>query len=278
MSKSPPPLKVPFLERREREFLYLHEVDALIAAMDKTRSPIRNSLLAILLFCQALQPIELCWLRWCDLDLSNNTLIVLRNRQKTSRCQPQLVVNLQPLSAIEIDFLQQLEVERTTDWLFASERKQRLSERSLHHIIQQAAKVADLPFLAHPYMLRRSGLYYRAALLLQPLGLSLGQCCLLWNWHQTNSTFSAQEQQEYYAIKRKTEENFWLALEKIKAFSGITANFNVIDYLLGAFMLFPGLAKIPSKYWLAPAKWHQVTVKQTLPKRLEAIKSHRRNY
>ncbi|MCG6138498.1 MAG: tyrosine-type recombinase/integrase [Nostoc sp. LLA-1] len=241
--------------------------------MNSTRSPIRNSLLAILLFCQALQPIELCWLRWCDLDLSNNTLIVLRNRQKISRCQPQLVVNLQPLSAIEIDFLQQLEVERTTDWLFASERKQRLSERSLHHIIQQAAKVADLPLMAHPYMLRRSGLYYRAALLLQPLGLSLGQCCLLWNWQQTNSTFSAHEQQQYYAIKRKTEEKFWLALEKIKAFSGITADFNVIDYLLGAFMLFPGLAKIPSNYWLAPAKWHQVTFKQTLPKRLRAIKS-----
>jgi type 1 fimbriae regulatory protein FimB len=273
VSKSLPPLKVPFLERREREFLYLHEIDALIAAMDRTRSPIRNSLLAILLFCQALQPIELCWLRWCDLDLSNNTLIVLRNRQKTSRCQPQLVVNLQPLSAIEIYFLQQLEAERTTDWLFASERKQRLSERSLHHIIQQAAKVADLPLMAHPYMLRRSGLYYRAALLLQPLGLSLGQCCLLWNWQQTNSAFSVHEQQEYYAIKRKTEEKFWLALEKIKAFSGITADFNVIDYLLGAFILFPGLAKIPSNYWLAPAKWHQVTVKQTLPKRLRAIKS-----
>ncbi len=122
---SVPPRKIPFLDRREREFLYLKELDALIAATQNTRSPIRNSAIALLLFCQALQPVELCWLRWCDVDLTSNTLMVLRNRQKTSRSQPQLVLSLQQLSAVEIDFLQKLEAERTTDWLFASERKQR---------------------------------------------------------------------------------------------------------------------------------------------------------
>jgi type 1 fimbriae regulatory protein FimB len=202
--------------------------------------------------------------------------MVIRNRQKTSRSQLQLIVNLQQLSAVEIDFLQKLESEHTTDWLFASERKQRLSERSLHHLIQQAGEIAGLPFPVHPYMLRRSGLYYRAALLLQPLGLSLRSCCLLWNWHETRSALSAAQEQEYYAIERKTEEAFLLALERIKAFSGITIQFNVIDYLLGAFMLFPGLKGIPSNYWLAPVNWHEPTVKQTLPKRLGAIKSNRR--
>jgi type 1 fimbriae regulatory protein FimB len=202
--------------------------------------------------------------------------MVIRNRQKTSRSQLQLIVNLQQLSAVEIDFLQQLEAEHTTDWLFASERKQRLSERSLHHLIQQAGEMAGLSFPVHPYMLRRSGLYYRAALLLQPLGLSLRQCCLLWNWHETSSAFSVSQEQEYYAVERKTEEAFLLALERIKAFSGITVQFNVIDYLLGAFMLFPGLEGVPQKYWLAPTHWHEPTGKQTLPKRLAVIKSHRR--
>jgi len=64
----PPPLKLPNSSRREREFLYLHEVDALIAASRQTRVPIRNQALVMLLFCQALQPSEICWLRWCDLN------------------------------------------------------------------------------------------------------------------------------------------------------------------------------------------------------------------
>ena len=55
-----------------------------------------------------------------------------------------------------------LHEQHTTDWIFSSERKQRLSKRSLHHIIQQAGAIANLPLTTHPYMLRRSGLYYRA--------------------------------------------------------------------------------------------------------------------
>ena len=175
-----PPRKTPFLERRDREFLYLPEVDALIAATKRTRYPIRNQALALLLFCQALQPVELCWLRWCDLNFNKKTLLVTRNRQKTTRYQAQqIVVNLQPLCSPEIDLLEQLYPERTTDWVFASERKQRFSERSLRHIIQSAGEIATLPLPVHPYMLRRSGLYYRAAILVADAGLSLGQCCLI---------------------------------------------------------------------------------------------------
>lgn len=55
-----PPRKLPFFNRRERQFLYLHEIDALIAACRKTRAPIRNQALVMLLFCQALQPSEIC--------------------------------------------------------------------------------------------------------------------------------------------------------------------------------------------------------------------------
>ena len=170
-----PPRKTPFSERRNREFLYLREVDAIIAALEKNRSPIRNSSLALLLFCQALQPVEICWLRWCDVRFAEKTLLVTRNRQHTSRNQSQqIIVNLQSLCPPEIDLLQQLYQERTTDWIFASERKQRLSVRSLHHIVQNAGEIASVPVPVHPYMLRRSGLYYRAAILIADAGLSLG--------------------------------------------------------------------------------------------------------
>ena len=259
MSKSPP-RKIAFSSRREREFLYLTEVDAIISATQKNRSPIRKQAIALLLFCQALQPIELCWLRWCDVNFAENILLVTRNRSLSTPTQTQIVVNLQPLCPPEVNLLQQLKENRTTDWVFASERKQRLSDRSVHHIIQQAGAFArielkDLPNPTHPYMLRRSGLSYRSALLLQKAGLSLRQSCLIWNWLANTTKFSSQESQEYLAISQLKDEAFLAALKQLKAFTGIQRYESLIDYLLGAYSLFPSLQSIPADYWLAPPGW-----------------------
>lgn len=100
-----PPRKAPFSQRRDREFLYLSEVDALIDALEYTRSPTRNQALAILLFCQALQPAELCWLRWCDVNFAEKIMRVDRIRSKPDYLQPQTQapVNLQLLCEAEID-------------------------------------------------------------------------------------------------------------------------------------------------------------------------------
>ena len=263
MPHFPPPRKLPNSFRRDREFLYLHEVDALIAAMRQTRAPIRNQALVLLLFCQALQPSEICWLRWCDLNKAANTLLVVRNRSKSLRLHPQVVVNQQPLCPAEIGILQELVQLSKTDWILESERKQRLSDRSLHHIVQQAGIVAGLPIPVHPYMLRRSGLYYRAALLLQTASLSLHECCLLWNYYATSSAMPASAQKEYQAINRKREETFLLAFEQIKAFSGISADENAIDYLLGSYLLKSRLPEISDNYWLAPSNWHLRTLPKT---------------
>lgn len=40
-------------------------------------------------------------------------------------------------------------------------------------------------------------------------------------------------------IERKREEAFLTAFEQVKAFAGISADENAIDYLLGAYFLFP---------------------------------------
>lgn len=250
-----PPRKTPFSDRREREFLYLEEVDALIAATQNTRSPIRNQALALLLFCQSLQPVELCWLRWSNVNFTQKTIMVVRNRKSAHR-QFQPVVNLQALCLPEVDLLEQLYEQRTSEWIFASERKQRLSDRSLHHIIQHAGKAASLDFPVHPYMLRKSGLHYRAALLLQPLSLSLHQCCLIWNWHSQNISRFSYSASEYRAIDPEQIEGFLAVLSQIKAFFGIQLFENVIDYVLGAYLLFSRLQKIPQDYWLTPNHWH----------------------
>lgn len=273
MPKSSPPLKIPFSSRREREFLYLSEVDALLAATQKTRSSTRNSALAMLLFCQALQPVELCWLRWCDVNFTDTRMLVVRNRSKSTRQPQQIVTNLQPLCPKEVELLLQLKEERTTDWVFASSRRQRLSDRSLHHIIQQAGEIAFIPNPTHPYMLRRSGLYFRSALLLHGVGLSLRQCCLLWNYHLANQHLSVQDEQDYWSITSHQRNAFFTILEQIRVFTGITVYQNTVDYLLGAFTLFPQLQNIPHDYWLSPINWEF----QTLPKRLQVLKSKQTN-
>ncbi len=91
-------------------------------------------------------------------------------------------------------------------------------------------------------MLRRSGLYYRAALLLEPLGLTLRQCCLLWNWNVTTVEFSPQEEQDYRAIDRASLAAFKAALEKLKALKRIAVYQNVIDYLR---LRFPVVSPLP---------------------------------
>ena len=55
----------------------------------------------MLLFCQALQPSEICWLRWCDFNFTTNSLLVVRNRSKSLPLQPQIVVNYENI----IDYL-----------------------------------------------------------------------------------------------------------------------------------------------------------------------------
>jgi type 1 fimbriae regulatory protein FimB len=79
----------------------------------------------------------------------------------------------------------------------------------------------------------------------------------------------ASAQVEYGAIERKREETFLLAFEQIKAFSGISADENIIDYLLGAYLLFPRLPEIPDNYWLAPSHWRL----KTLPKTSKSVRS-----
>lgn len=255
VSRSLPPRKTIFSERREREFLYLDEIDAVIAAVAQTRASCRNTALALLLFCQGLQPAELSNFSWDDVDFAENIFKVRRTRTSPNRYSRVYKPKEQPLCAVETEILQQLHSNSVSNWMFVSERQTQLSERSLRHIIQLSGTVAGIPFPIHPYMLRNSGLFYRSALLLQATGLSLRQCCLLWNWHGTKIEFSPQQQQEYSEIRQDQEEAFLAAIKQLRAFTGIGFYQNVIDYLLGAYLLFPKLEDIPDNYWLAPIGW-----------------------
>ena len=88
MSKSLPPRKTSFAELREREFLYLREIDAVIAAVAQSRASCRNTALALLLFCQGLQPAELFDLTWNDVDFAENIIRVKRTFYSCPNAKP----------------------------------------------------------------------------------------------------------------------------------------------------------------------------------------------
>ena len=136
--------------------------------------------------------------------------------------------------------------------------------------------IAELPIPVHPYMLRRSGLCYRAALLLQPLGLTLRQCCLLWNCQIRKISWFSKAAVEYRAIEPEQRDAFLQSLGMIKAFSGIQLHENVIDYVLGAYSLFPRLQNIPHNYWLAPRAWQSANFAEKTAKnyRSKYLKLH----
>ena len=89
-----------------------------------------------------------------------------------------------------------------------------------------------------------------------------------------NSTLFTSAQLEYGSIKCKYEEAFLLAFEQLKAFAGSSTGENAIDYLLGAYSLFPRLQAIPEGYWLAPCNWRL----KTLPKTSRAASTQARFY
>jgi len=106
-----PPLKPKNQDRRVREFLYPHEITALIEQAKSSRNPQRDSTLLLLMFCHALQPIEVTSLQWQHVNFAEKmeppTLTIYRNRRRGAYPQ-EFVPDIHILSSTEVKFLRQL--------------------------------------------------------------------------------------------------------------------------------------------------------------------------
>jgi len=103
-----------------------------------------------------------------DLNFAETSLSDTQPSKTTRNQAQQIIVNLLLLCPPEIDRLQQLYQGGPLTGIRLERKKQRLSERSLH-ITSFKTRVRHKPFSTPPHMLRRSGLYYCSALLLQKL-------------------------------------------------------------------------------------------------------------
>ncbi|HEY9873843.1 MAG TPA: tyrosine-type recombinase/integrase [Candidatus Obscuribacterales bacterium] len=253
----PPPRKPKNQDRRTREFLYPHEITALIEEAKSSLNPQRDSTLLLLMFCHALQPIEVTSLQWQHVNFAEkiepSTLTIYRNRRRGAYPQ-EFVPDIHILSSIEVKFLRQLAHEyKGATLLFPSERRHRLSLRSIHHIVSQAGILAGLEFPIHPYMLRTSGILYRAALLLRKMpSVTFRQCHLTWLRYGTFTSLTVAEKREFSAIDPSVVEAIWALIEQVREFIGVNSYNHAAKYVLQAFAAYPDEEHLPEDFWLRP--------------------------
>ncbi len=148
-----PPRRLPYSERRPREYLTPEEVERLIGAAQKrngARNAHRDATMILLAFRHGLRASELCSLRWDMLDLSQGRYHV--TRRKNGRPSVHL------LRGDEIRALRRLQREQVPQsiYAFVSERRGPLTPATFRKLLTMIGEAAGLPFPVHPHMLRHA--------------------------------------------------------------------------------------------------------------------------
>ncbi len=145
-----------YKEVREREYLFEHEVEAMLkAAKIVGRHGHRDYTLILLAYRHGLRITELVNLRWQQIDLKTGHIHV--NRLKGSRS------SVHPLAGVELRSLRQLRRDYPdSPFLFISQQGGPLTADGARKVIRRAGELAGLPFPVHPHQLRHSCGYYLA--------------------------------------------------------------------------------------------------------------------
>lgn len=145
-------------EPRLRDYLTRDEVASLLRAAKKSpRHGVRNYAMILLAYRHGLRASELVNLRVSDLDLRTGTIYC--RRAKGSRS------SLHPMKPDEIAALEKVLCERelqASDYIFQSERAEKMSRSAFWRIVSNAGDRAGLPVKAYAHQLRHSCGYYLA--------------------------------------------------------------------------------------------------------------------
>lgn len=147
-----PPRRLPYSERRPREYLTPEEVARLITAARKragARNAHRDATMILIAYRHGLRASELCALRWDMLDLSQGRYHV--TRRKNGRPSVHL------LRGSEIRELRRLKREQPESiYVFTSERRGPMTPATFRKLLSTIGQAAELPFPIHPHMLRHA--------------------------------------------------------------------------------------------------------------------------
>jgi len=154
--KTQPPKKPKNKSQRTREYLTESEIEKLRqAARQQGRHGHRDDTLILLMFRHGFRVSELIALRWEQVDLKQGLLHVYRIKHGLPATHPIRGIELRALRQLQRDYSH-------TPYVFVSERKAPLTDRTVHHIIARAGQQAHFKFTVHPHMLSHSTGFYLA--------------------------------------------------------------------------------------------------------------------
>jgi type 1 fimbriae regulatory protein FimB len=143
--------------KRSREYLTRDEVDKLLAASKRrSRNPVRDYAILLLMFRHGLRVSELCALKLSDINVTSKEIHVHREKGNDSGVHE--LLNGEP-AAVKAWLAERARMDppKTCDTLFISERGKPIDRRTVWSMIKEAARTAGMEDLdIHPHMLRHS--------------------------------------------------------------------------------------------------------------------------
>jgi site-specific recombinase XerD len=143
--------------RRLRTYLTSDEVARLLRAAKNSRHGVRNHAMVLLTYRHGLRASEVIGMRWSDVDLDRGTAYCRRAKGSRSTIHP-----LKRDEIAVLERLQQRNARYAGEYMFASERGERMSRSAFWRVVAQAGERAALPVKAYAHLLRHSCGYYLA--------------------------------------------------------------------------------------------------------------------
>jgi site-specific recombinase XerD len=144
---------------RLRDYLTKHEVRGLLrAAKQSKRYGARNYAMILLAYRHGLRASELVELRVDDIDFRAETIYCSRRRKGSKSC-------VHPMKRDEIEAIERIlrgTEGESAEYVFRSERGERMTRWGFWRIVSEAGKRAGLPMKVYAHMLRHATGYYLA--------------------------------------------------------------------------------------------------------------------
>ncbi len=139
----------------DKDFLTGPEMDALLKASKKSRYPIRDYIILLMMYRHGLRVSELINIKLKDLNLQQSSLWVNRLKNGLS--------GNHPIKGDELRAIKRYLKTRSDQlpYLFINERGNQFTRQAINYIINQAAKRAKLDNV-HPHTMRHSCGFYLA--------------------------------------------------------------------------------------------------------------------
>ncbi|MBI2811868.1 MAG: tyrosine-type recombinase/integrase [Candidatus Melainabacteria bacterium] len=150
VSQKNPPKKPCNAEQRSREYLTVHEVEALQTAARKSgRYGHRDATLILIAYRHGLRVGELVDLKWDQVDFESAKIHVNRLKRGDSSVHYLEGDELRALRKLRRDY-------GASSFIFSTERSGPMSTRTVRDIVSRAGTVAGIDFPVHPHMLRHA--------------------------------------------------------------------------------------------------------------------------